>query len=465
MSTTYSNGNGHESQDPDRIESEVEEARARLSLTLDQIRERMSPGQILDQVLDYSKDSGGGMFAKNLGRQVRDNPLPILLIGAGISWLMTADRFGVSRGPSLRGMGASHDVGDGPEGYGPSGGVDVAGSPREGMGSRMGHAASGLGTSASNAYGNASARASSVASGAGERVSSAYSAASDRASSAYGAASDRVSAAAGGVASGASHLGASIRDAAASAGGQAQAFGSHASEYGAQARQSFGRLIEDQPLVLGAIGLAVGAALGAILPSTRTEDRMMGDTADRMKAQGWAAARDYQEQATTAAKETFDDVAETLNEKGINRETLTDAASAVAGTVKARTDGLKDEVAGSGAHTGSGSPSSGSAGQTAGQRGTTTGTTTGTTGSQASATPTRGVQTASGQTVTGGPSVGASLGTGTTGIGTTPKAAGTAGGPASDKDSPYVKPAIGTTAPNAVTDTTRGPARTDRTPS
>lgn len=463
MSTTYSNGNGHGSQDPDRIESEVEEARARLSLTLDQIRERMSPGQILDQVLDYSKDSGGGVFAKNLGRQVRDNPLPILLIGAGISWLLTADRYGVSRGPSLRGMGASHDVGHGPEGYGPSGGVDVAGTPREGMGSRMGHAASGIGASASNAYGSASARASSAVSGAGERVSSAYTAASDRASSAYGAASERVSAAAGGVASGASHLGASLRDAAASAGGHAQAFGSQASEYGSQARQSIGRLIEDQPLVLGAIGLAVGAALGAILPSTRTEDRMMGGTADRVKDQGWAAARDYQEQARTAAEETFHDVTETLNEKGINRETLTDAASAVAGTVKAKTDAVKDQVSGSGAHQTSGSQSSGStsASQTGGQRGSSTGTT----GSQASATPTRGVQSASGQTVTGGASVGAGLGTGITGVGTTPKASDAAGGAASDKDSPYVKPAVGTTAPNAVTDTTRGPARTDRTPS
>lgn len=74
------------------IEREVERTREQVSHTLDELRLRMSPGQLIDQALDYAKDSGGAEFGRNLGRSVRDNPLPILLIGAGVGWLMASGR-------------------------------------------------------------------------------------------------------------------------------------------------------------------------------------------------------------------------------------------------------------------------------------------------------------------------------------------------------------------------------------
>jgi len=82
----------------DDIEREVESTRARVTETLEELRSRMTPGQIVDQFVDYARESGGGDFVRNLGQAVRDNPLPVLLIGAGISWLMfsgsTAGRSG-----------------------------------------------------------------------------------------------------------------------------------------------------------------------------------------------------------------------------------------------------------------------------------------------------------------------------------------------------------------------------------
>jgi hypothetical protein len=42
------------------------------------------------------------------------------------------------------------------------------------------------------------------------------------------------------------------------------------------------RLIDEQPLILGALGIAVGAALGASLPRTRQEDRLMGEARDEL---------------------------------------------------------------------------------------------------------------------------------------------------------------------------------------
>jgi hypothetical protein len=80
------------------IEREVEDTRASLAGTLEQIRDRASPGQLFEQALDYAKQSGGGDLARNLGASVRDNPLPLLLIGAGIGWLMLSDRRGGTGG-------------------------------------------------------------------------------------------------------------------------------------------------------------------------------------------------------------------------------------------------------------------------------------------------------------------------------------------------------------------------------
>ena len=40
---------------------------------------------------------------------------------------------------------------------------------------------------------------------------------------------------------------------------------------------------KEQPLVLAGLGIAVGAVIGALLPPTETEDRLMGETADDAK--------------------------------------------------------------------------------------------------------------------------------------------------------------------------------------
>ncbi|HET8819055.1 MAG TPA: DUF3618 domain-containing protein [Xanthomonadaceae bacterium] len=49
-----------------------------------------------------------------------------------------------------------------------------------------------------------------------------------------------------------------------------------------QARMGFDNMLEDNPVALGALGIAAGAMLGAILPSTESEDRWMGDMRDRV---------------------------------------------------------------------------------------------------------------------------------------------------------------------------------------
>ncbi|HEX2138490.1 MAG TPA: DUF3618 domain-containing protein, partial [Woeseiaceae bacterium] len=96
----HRNGNGKSAS---TLEHEAEQTRAQLSATLDELRHSMSPGQIVDQFFDYAKDSGGADFFRNLGQQMKANPLPVTLIGAGIAWLMMSGTRSHSRPVTARG--------------------------------------------------------------------------------------------------------------------------------------------------------------------------------------------------------------------------------------------------------------------------------------------------------------------------------------------------------------------------
>jgi hypothetical protein len=74
----------------EQFEREAEETRWQLSGTLEELRGRVTPGHVLDQLLDYSRNGAPGEFLSNLGREVRENPMPLVLIGIGIAWLMLA---------------------------------------------------------------------------------------------------------------------------------------------------------------------------------------------------------------------------------------------------------------------------------------------------------------------------------------------------------------------------------------
>jgi Protein of unknown function (DUF3618) len=74
----------------EQFEREAEETRWQLSGTLEELRSWMTPGRVVDQLLDYTKDGPAGEFLQNLGRQVRENPMPVVLIGIGIAWLVVA---------------------------------------------------------------------------------------------------------------------------------------------------------------------------------------------------------------------------------------------------------------------------------------------------------------------------------------------------------------------------------------
>lgn len=119
----------------------------------------------------------------------------------------------------------------------------------------------------------ASASSWTDTSGAGSRVSSAAGSASARA----GSMMQGMREGAGRAREGAGELAQGARQQVGASADQVRAQVSHQGE---RVQESFAYLRSEQPLVLGALGFALGAALGAGLPPTAREDALMGELRD-----------------------------------------------------------------------------------------------------------------------------------------------------------------------------------------
>lgn len=248
---------------PEQLEREADNARNAVEGTLAELEHRLSPGELLDRVMGMVKRHGGE-FGDNLLVQIRNNPLPTLLAGVGMAWLMTA-----SKEPPAQGQWRSRGYGDGAGDY--DGGDEDFGLT--------------------------------------ERWSSAYDSARDTASSAYESARDRASSAADSVRGAAWDAMDATSRAAHRAADATRHTVDRMSIASQTLRDGYDYLRREQPLLLGAIAVTVGAALGAMLPATSTEDELLGETADEAKArlrrEASARASELRGAAADAA-ETFE---------------------------------------------------------------------------------------------------------------------------------------------------------------
>src|SRR3982750_747882 len=87
----------------EQLEQETEAARANLSNSLDELRNRITPGQLIDQLTDGLKDGAPGEFARNLKDQAVRNPLPVAIMGISLAWMMLGSRKGSGDGMMQRG--------------------------------------------------------------------------------------------------------------------------------------------------------------------------------------------------------------------------------------------------------------------------------------------------------------------------------------------------------------------------
>lgn len=293
-----------------QLERESEEARSEFSRTLDELRERITPGQLLDEAVDYAQDTTGGEFAHNLRRQVAANPLPVMLIGAGIGWLALAKR--------------NHRPNDGRARAGFKSGVEnardrgretarAAGERMDEWSAQAGETAQQWSSQATETASDWSAQAGEAVSRLGDTAESWSDQARDGAARAKARMADGGSSLSDGAASAFRSMKSGANDAASAAGNMAaDAYGRAADAAArtgsafAQSAGSFGQrtarvggdalaFCKTQPLLLAGLGLALGAVLGSIIPSSDAEDRLMGEASDHIKEKARDAAQDQVE--------------------------------------------------------------------------------------------------------------------------------------------------------------------------
>lgn len=73
------------------LEHDVSAERARVDATINEIQNRLTPGQLIDEVLRHGRAPGKD-FVASLGRTLADNPIPTALVGVGLMWLLLAPK-------------------------------------------------------------------------------------------------------------------------------------------------------------------------------------------------------------------------------------------------------------------------------------------------------------------------------------------------------------------------------------
>jgi hypothetical protein len=131
--------------------------------------------------------------------------------------------------------------------------------------------------------------------------------------------------------------------------------------YGQRMRSGFFETLHEQPLVLGALGLAVGAAIGASLPTTEREDEWLGEAGDRLKDGARRLTREQLERARAAGRAAYEAAIEEADRQGWSTEGAMSAADAAVQkaerVVTAATEAARAEAEHGGEEAGSRAPS------------------------------------------------------------------------------------------------------------
>ena len=209
-----------------------------------------------------------------LNNAIRDNPLAAGLIGAGVCWML----FSKVKPPALGGI------------------TEAVKSAADSVGA----AASAGGSSVASAAGKAS---SHIAEAAGQVKE---------------AASDALSKISPSDAPSIADAGEAIR-----AGFQSSV--DAGTRYGGAVQQTLSENLQRQPLLLGALGLAIGAGIASAFASTRIENELMGEQGSAARATLQKFAEETKDFAATRAREVLDAVKDEAQAKDLTPEAAKDA--------------------------------------------------------------------------------------------------------------------------------------------
>lgn len=221
----------------EEIEDEIARTRGEMADTLTAIERKLSPQQIMDQAVDTMREFLSDR--SRIAEMVRDNPIPLALIGLGIGWMAVS----AASGCRAEARTGSHES------------MEGIGSGWSGEGGTAGYGSAGAGAEYSERLEGLAQQAKDTVQGATDRAR-------------------------GRVADWSRQARTSARQAA------------------GRTRDAY----QDHPLTMGALALVVGAAVGALLPRSRAEGEILGETAGDMARQARQAGSDLVEKASRVAE-------------------------------------------------------------------------------------------------------------------------------------------------------------------
>lgn len=269
-----------DSQEAAEIQAQIEKAREQMGRTIDEIQTRLSPDNIKRQTQEAIREATVEKVEKMANQAemkvrswrrgametVKDNPIPVALIGIGLGWMLLNDNDGHDydyyRQRPVTG-GGSYRYYDRREGryYTAEDGEDLTG--------RIGEAAEDVKDWASDHVDIAKEKVSNAANTVRHKRDEAVDNIRDQAE----------------------HTAEQTQEAA-----YRMRLEARRQQY--RAKRSFSHALNENPLALGIAALAAGALVGLALPSTDLENRLVGETRDRVveeaKAETKQAARKVQ---------------------------------------------------------------------------------------------------------------------------------------------------------------------------
>ncbi|MCL4298526.1 MAG: DUF3618 domain-containing protein [Anaerolineae bacterium] len=308
--STWSDG----SDSPEAIRAEIQETRAHMSEVVDAIQAKLSPERLTQEAKEMVKDATVRKVEKmasmtmhkaetwrsQMMETIRQNPIPAALVGIGLGWLLIEGT-----------RSSSYDQGDyAGRYYDPSRGMRYYPEQKPLMAkaqdainenvSQVQHKAGEMTHNVQDKLGevadNIQAKTSEVTHKAGETVSNLQAKASETASNLQAKASELTDNLQSTVSEQADYL-------------------SHQAQYQAErAKQTFQNTLEQNPLAVGAVALAAGAAIGLMLPITQKEDELMGEARDRLLHQAQDKAKETLKMVEDRASEAYQAAADAVQE-------------------------------------------------------------------------------------------------------------------------------------------------------
>lgn len=221
------------------LEADLARIRQEMDYTIRTLEQKFSPGEIVDRIF-HSLSQGPADYAGNLGRHIRDNPIPATLAGISLAWLMASTG---SHSYTSRTSTTAHWK-------------EKAGEIKE----KLSETASRIGSKASE-------------------VSHSMQEKKRHASDKFKATREEV-------------------------GGRRSEMVASVKEMGERSRTGLD-YIHEHPLILGAIGIAVGSIIGAALPPTRKEDQLFGEKRDEALQQAKEYGKEQAERGQALAKSSL----------------------------------------------------------------------------------------------------------------------------------------------------------------